>query len=216
MVHTIVVDGCNWKVSSDFSLQLGIDLRVCCMCMEYSLLGSLADSNWGNIGQEQWPEWWGKVVRKMQGCEIVPTRSSEIVAVQKIYDYSWHFYCKIEHLLHRESTFHISKQDQFGYARVYRTAVFTILDPVERSYGAESAGCCDCRKFPPEPTLSTITLNRIKNILVVLDYIFKENNKYVPDYRMSLMKSTAMRQQSSVCVCVRVCYVQEGSLKSSG
>ena len=61
--------------------------------------------------------------------------------------------------------------------------------------------------MPPEPTLSTMSLNRIKSVLMVMTYIFKEKGKYLEDYRLSLVKTVAMRQNngSSVSVCVCVC-----------
>ena len=56
---------------------------------------------------------------------------------------------------------------------------------------------------PPLPTLSTLSLNRVKSILMVVGHIFKENMKYVDDYRMSLLKITATRQKKSAAVRTR-------------
>ena len=54
------------------------------------------------------------------------------------------------------------------------------------------------KRHRPEPTLSIRNLNRIKSILVVMGYLFKGNQKYIMDYRMSLIKTATMRQKSTV------------------
>lgn len=49
------------------------------------------------------------------------------------------------------------------------------------------------RRQPPEPTLSIMVLNRIKSVLIVVGFMFREQKKHLMDYRCSLIKTMAMR-----------------------
>ena len=69
----------------------------------------------------------------------------------------------------------------------------------------------------PEPTLTLAAIGRIKGILLVMGYLFQEGQRYLGDYRMSLVKSAIMVPKTSnvsgqvihvdvacVCVCMYV------------
>jgi hypothetical protein len=54
------------------------------------------------------------------------------------------------------------------------------------------------------PTLSISSQSLIKSILLIVGYLFRESKRYLPDYRIALLKTTTMARprevRTSTCV----------------
>ena len=48
------------------------------------------------------------------------------------------------------------------------------------------------------PTLSVSSQALIRNILLIVGYLFRENKRYLPDYRIALLKTATMARPSEV------------------
>ena len=58
---------------------------------------------------------------------------------------------------------------------------------------------------PPMPTLPTLSISSqslIKNVLIIVGYLFKENKKYLSDYRIALLRTTTMARPKDVCIII--------------
>ena len=53
----------------------------------------------------------------------------------------------------------------------------------------------------PPPTLSVSSQALIRNILLIVGYLFRENKRYLPDYRIALLKTATMARPSEVQIC---------------
>ena len=61
----------------------------------------------------------------------------------------------------------------------------------------------------PPPTLSVSSQALIKSILLVVGYLFRENKRYLPDYRIALLKTATMARPREVWTNIMLCIVHE-------
>ena len=58
----------------------------------------------------------------------------------------------------------------------------------------------------PPPTLSVSSQALIKSILLVVGYLFRDSKRYLPDYRIALLKTATMARprevRTSTCTCI--------------